>query len=60
MKFWKTEKGGVRVRLEEVIRKIREKMVDYEDTTEVVREMREKELCGSCGRKADDRRQEDV
>ncbi len=26
MKFWKTEKGGVRVRLEEVIRKIREKL----------------------------------
>ena len=48
------------MRLEEVIRKIGKKMVDYEDTTEIVREMREKELCGSCGRKADDRRQEDV
>ena len=26
MKFWKAEKGGVRVRLEEVIRKIGEKL----------------------------------
>jgi hypothetical protein len=38
----KLEKITKRVTLEEVISRISEKMIEYEDTTKIVREMREK------------------
>ena len=38
----KLERITERVTLEEVISKIGEKMIDYEDTTKIVREMRGK------------------
>ncbi len=38
----KLERITEKVTLEEVISKIGEKMIDYEDTTKIVREMREK------------------
>jgi len=38
----KLERMTKRVTLEEVISRIGEKMIEYEDTTKIVREMREK------------------
>ncbi len=38
----KLERITKRVTLEEAISRISEKMIDYEDTTKIVREMREK------------------
>jgi len=38
----KLERITKRVTLEEAISRIGEKMIDYEDTTQIVREMREK------------------